>query len=68
VKVAYVLFDPQTFKEKARADEKDIQDYYNENTGMFKEEKEVKVSQILFKLAEEILKENNLGKIKKYGQ
>ena len=57
IKVAYVVFDPDAYKDQMKVSEDQIKDYYEDNLDTFKEKKQVKARHILFMLAENASKE-----------
>ncbi len=50
VKVRYLVFKPEQFKDKVKIDDEDIQDYYDQNQSEFQKEKTVEARHILLKL------------------
>ncbi len=61
VKVRYVVFDPDAFKDQVKVDEEEIKDYYDSNINEFKTEKSVEARHILIKLDPEASDEADLA-------
>ena len=50
IKIAYIKISPESFNDKVKLSEDDLKGYYEDNIDMFTQEKEVKASQILFRV------------------
>lgn len=67
IKMAYITIEPEAFKEGAAPSDQQISEYYEDNLGMFKQEKEVWARHILFKVSTETSEEEE-NKIKEKAQ